>query len=53
MTNIEYVELGEVCEVVRGGSPRPIIDYITEDEVDSRKNITKAISKALYYAKQD
>ena len=32
MTNIEYVELGEVCEVVRGGSPRPIIDYITEDE---------------------
>ena len=26
------VELGSVCEVVRGGSPRPIIDYITEDE---------------------
>ena len=32
MDNLEYVELGEVCEVVRGGSPRPIIDYITEDE---------------------
>lgn len=26
------VELGSVCEVVRGGSPRPIIDYITEEE---------------------
>ena len=25
------IELGKVCEVVRGGSPRPIIDYITED----------------------
>ena len=25
------VKLGDVCEVVRGGSPRPIIDYITED----------------------
>lgn len=31
MANIEYVELGSICEVVRGGSPRPIIDYITED----------------------
>lgn len=28
----ESVNLGNVCEVVRGGSPRPIIDYITEDE---------------------
>ena len=27
----ETVELGSVCEVVRGGSPRPIMDYITED----------------------
>lgn len=25
------VELGTVCEVVRGGSPRPIIDYITTE----------------------
>ena len=25
------VKLGDVCEVVRGGSPRPIIDYITDD----------------------
>ncbi len=32
MTKWENVELGSVCEVVRGGSPRPIIDYITEDE---------------------
>ncbi len=24
-------KLGDVCEVVRGGSPRPIIDYITDD----------------------
>ena len=29
--NRTYVELGSVCEVVRGGSPRPIIDYITEE----------------------
>ncbi len=28
--NCTFVELGSVCEVVRGGSPRPIIDYITE-----------------------
>lgn len=32
MAEIEYVELGSICEVVRGGSPRPIIDYITEDD---------------------
>ena len=32
MTKWENVELGSVCEVVRGGSPRPIIDYITEEE---------------------
>lgn len=25
------IRLGDVCEVVRGGSPRPIIDYITTD----------------------
>ena len=30
MENWETVELGSVCEVVRGGSPRPIIDFITE-----------------------
>ena len=28
----EVVELGEVCEIQRGGSPRPIDDYITKDE---------------------
>ena len=32
MTNWENVELGTVCEIVRGGSPRPIIDYITEED---------------------
>lgn len=31
MGNWESVLLGTVCEVVRGGSPRPIIDYITDD----------------------
>ncbi len=31
MIDINYVELGNVCEVVRGGSPRPIMDYITDD----------------------
>ena len=29
---IETFRLGDICEVVRGGSPRPIIDYITDDE---------------------
>ena len=28
----EYKKLGEVCEIERGGSPRPIDDYITDDE---------------------
>jgi restriction endonuclease S subunit len=28
----EMVELGEVVEIQRGGSPRPIDDYITKDE---------------------
>lgn len=28
----ERVELGTVLDIVRGGSPRPISDYITEDE---------------------
>ena len=27
----ETIELGKICEVVRGGSPRPIIEYITKD----------------------
>lgn len=27
----EKVELGDVCEVQRGGSPRPINDFITDD----------------------
>ena len=28
----EWVRLGEVCIIARGGSPRPIKDYITTDE---------------------
>lgn len=31
MEEWKTVELGMVCEVVRGGSPRPIIDYITTE----------------------
>lgn len=31
MANWGNVELGSICEVVRGGSPRPIIDYITDE----------------------
>ena len=31
MEEWKTVELGTVCEVVRGGSPRPIIDYITTE----------------------
>ena len=27
----EYKKLGEVCSIARGGSPRPIKDYITND----------------------
>lgn len=30
MTDWENIKLGNICEVVRGGSPRPIIDYITD-----------------------
>lgn len=28
----EYKKLGEVCTIERGGSPRPINDYITDSE---------------------
>lgn len=28
----EYKKLGEVCTIERGGSPRPITDYITDSE---------------------
>ena len=30
--NWEWVKLGLVCTIARGGSPRPIKDYITEEE---------------------
>ena len=31
MTDWENIKLGNICEVVRGGSPRPIINYITDE----------------------
>lgn len=31
MSTWNKVQLGAVCQVVRGGSPRPIMDYITND----------------------
>ena len=31
--NWEYKRLGSLCNIVRGGSPRPIQDYLT-DSVD-------------------
>ena len=30
MEDVEWVELGEVCEIARGGSPRPIKEFLTE-----------------------
>ena len=32
MNQWKYVKLGDVCTVERGGSPRPIDDFITTDE---------------------
>lgn len=32
MNNYQTVRLGDVCEIARGGSPRPISDYITTAE---------------------
>lgn len=29
--NWQYKKLGEICEILRGGSPRPIQDYLTDD----------------------
>jgi len=31
MNKWEKVKLGDVCDIKRGGSPRPIDKYITED----------------------
>lgn len=30
--NWEYNKFGDLCDILRGGSPRPIQDYLTEDE---------------------
>lgn len=61
-TDYDFLQIGQ--SVLDAGE-KPVIynikvleeiniqDYMTEDEVDSRKNITRAISKALYYTKQD
>ena len=32
MVGWDNVKLGDICEVVRGGSPRPIMDYITDSQ---------------------
>ena len=32
MSKWEYVRLGDVCIIERGGSPRPIEKYITDSE---------------------
>ncbi|MFM7578263.1 MAG: hypothetical protein ACKO5Q_15160, partial [Microcystaceae cyanobacterium] len=46
----EYVKLGEIFVIERGGSPRPIEDFITESEnginwikIGDTKGITKYI----------
>ena len=31
MSEWREVTLGAICEIVRGGSPRPIIEYVTQD----------------------
>ena len=51
----ELKQLGEICEISRGGSPRPIKKYITEDS-DGINWIkigdTKDINKYIYSTKE-
>lgn len=51
----ELKQLGEICEISRGGSPRPIKEYITEDS-DGINWIkigdTKDINKYIYTTKE-
>ena len=32
MSSWKTVNLGEICEIERGGSPRPISEFVTNDE---------------------
>jgi len=50
-----YVSLGELFLIERGGSPRPIEDYITEDENGLnwiKIGDTKGIAKYIYQTKE-
>ena len=56
-TNWEYKKIGEVCTVERGGSPRPIDSFITDDpnginwikigDTDDSMYITKTEQKII------
>lgn len=52
MTGWQTKKLVDVCEIERGGSPRPIDDYLTSDpgginwiKIGDTKNVTKYITK--------
>ena len=57
MANWEYVRIGDVCTVERGGSPRPIDKFITDDpnginwikigDTDDSMYITKTAQKII------
>jgi type I restriction enzyme S subunit len=50
-----YVSLGELFLIERGGSPRPIEDYITEDENGLnwiKIGDTKGVTKYIYHTKE-
>jgi restriction endonuclease S subunit len=54
-SNYPLMRLGDICKINRGGSPRPIHDFITDDE-DGINWIkigdTKGIDKYIYKTKQ-
>lgn len=59
-TDFDFLQIGQsvldvgekpVTYSIRQLEEINIANYITDDEVDSRKNITKAISESLYYSK--
>lgn len=61
-TDYDFLQIGQsvldvgdkpVTYTIRQLDEIQIKDYITYDEVNSRKNITKAISDSLYYSKED
>ena len=57
MANWKYVKIGDVCTVERGGSPRPIDKFITDDpnginwikigDTDDSMYITKTVQKII------